>query len=731
VPEPTAPKGSSEDRAPGPREAAMDATLNGAALDEETILVAPSAPEPDDIEEEVPGEAEIPLAATPAGSGEGASLTWMLASVALVLLIAGWLLPWYVEPTANGIGYSAQDALTQTLSLNIQGAGSLLVVIIGLCLVGLLVGFLNDLSARFAGRGTLFRHSRARVAMALAGASCTLLVTGLMSISGAPPLFGPLDINALADGAVWMTLTGFIVAAFAYGLPGPWLIGIAGTVLALVSWSQPWYVSTGLGAKLPPSASQQLLNPASGGAGDVLLLMVALGVVAAVAGLAADAVASLRGRATPVLGRARSIVLFVAAAAGLLVLILVSGLHSSSPFGPLHFESSTRDPINTYAGDPAWMEVLGLVLAGVAVGFPRLLSRRTVILTVLAFAIGGAFPAIFNQADDFVAWGARFAVIYVLLALGLNVVVGFAGLLDLGYAAFFAIGAYTTAILSGPRYGLQLPFFLLIFIGAAMAFTFGAILGAPTLRLRGDYLAIVTLGFGEIVPNLATNNIFNATGGPNGDGANPASLLGNNFGPLGALPQNTKFYFWALLALVALVIWLMRNVERSRLGRAWVAIREDEVAAAATGINTVSTKLLAFSIGASVSGFAGAFFGAMLGTVTPDNFQFAVSVTALATVVLGGIGSISGVIVGALLIAFVINWVLPNLGGWTATAGHTIGASQLSNVDYSQYTYIIFGLILITVMVLRPGGLLPSRARRVELRTTDESGSLADIRGEG
>jgi branched-chain amino acid transport system permease protein len=158
-----------------------------------------------------------------------------------------------------------------------------------------------------------------------------------------------------------------------------------------------------------------------------------------------------------------------------------------------------------------------------------------------------------------------------------------------------------------------------------------------------------------------------------------------------------------------------------------VAIREDEVAAAATGINTVSTKLLAFSIGASVSGFAGAFFGAMLGTVTPDNFQFAVSVTALATVVLGGIGSISGVIVGALLIAFVINWVLPNLGGWTATAGHTVGVSQLSNVNYSQYTYIIFGLILITVMVLRPGGLLPSRARKVELQTGADPGSLAEV----
>jgi branched-chain amino acid transport system permease protein len=709
-----------------PAGATRAAAAGPTAVGEEPALMAAGVPE--EIEE-VPGEPEIPLSPAATGSEEGAGLSWMLATVALVLLVAGWLLPWYVEPTANGVGLSAQDALTQTLSFNIQGVGSLLVVVLGLCLLGLLAGFLNDLSARFLRRGTLFRQSRVRVALALAGALCTLLIAGLMSVAGAPPLFGPIDVNAVADGALWMTLTGFIVAAFAYGLPGPWLIGITGTVLGVVSWSQPWYVTTGLGAKVPPSATQQLLDPSSSGAGDILLLMIALGVVVAVAGLAADAAAALRGRATPVMARPRSIVLFVAAAAALLVLVLVSGLHSSSPFGALHFQSSPRDPINTYAGDAAWMAVLGLVLAGVATGFPRLLSRRMVVLAVLAFAIGGAFPVIFNQAGDFVAWGARFAVIYVLLALGLNVVVGFAGLLDLGYAAFFAIGAYTTAILSGPRYGLQLPFFLLIFVGAAMAFTFGAILGAPTLRLRGDYLAIVTLGFGEIVPNLATNNIFGATGGPNGDGANPASLLGNNFGPLGALPQNTKFYFWALLALVALVIWLLRNVERSRLGRAWVAIREDEVAAAATGINTVSTKLLAFSIGASVSGFAGAFFGAMLGTVTPDNFQFAVSVTALATVVLGGIGNISGVIVGALLIAFVINWVLPNLGGWTATAGHTIGVTQLSTVDYSQYTYIIFGLILITIMVLRPGGLLPSRARKVELRTGTDAGSLAEVQG--
>ncbi len=668
--------------------------------------------------------------ASPAQKDEGSGLGWMLASIGLVLLIVGWFLPWYVEPTANGIGYSAQDALTQTLSFSFAGAGSPLVVILGVCLLGLSLGFLQDLSARFLGRGTLFRYSRARVALALVGALCTLLIAGLMSLPGAPQLFGSLDSNAVADNAVWMTLTGFIIAAFAYGLPGPWLIGIIGTVLGVVSWSQPWYVSTGFGAHVPPSATHQLVNPSSAGAGDILLLIVALGLLVAVVGLAVDAVTVVRGATGSLLARPRSIVGFVGSASALLVIILVSGLHSATPFGALHFAASPRDPINTYADNPAWMEMLGLALIGIATGFPKMLSRRTLVLAILAFAIGGAFPAIFSQAGDFVAWGARFAVIYVLLAIGLNVVVGFAGLLDLGYAAFFAVGAYTTAILAGPRYGLHIPFFLVIFIGAATAFTFGAILGAPTLQLRGDYLAIVTLGFGEIVPNLATNNVFSATGGPNGDAADPASLFGHSFGSLGALPQNTKYYFWALLALVALVVWLLHNAERSRLGRAWVAIREDEVAAAATGINTVSTKLLAFAIGASVSGFAGAFFGAMLGTVTPDNFQFAVSVTVLATVVLGGIGSIAGVVVGALLIAFVINWVLPNLGGWSATAGNTLGITQLSNVSYSQYTYIIFGLILITVMVLRPGGILPSRARKIELESGTVESSLASLQGD-
>jgi branched-chain amino acid transport system permease protein len=284
--------------------------------------------------------------------------------------------------------------------------------------------------------------------------------------------------------------------------------------------------------------------------------------------------------------------------------------------------------------------------------------------------------------------------------------------------------------MASANHGLHLPFWVLIFIGAAVAALFGAILGFPTLRLRGDYLAIVTLGFGEIVPDMAQNNLFGATGGPNGiSGIDsptfPVHGHGLDFGIFGANPRP---YYWTIIVLVALMVVLLRNVERSRLGRAWVAIREDEVAAAATGINTVSAKLLAFAIGASVSGFAGAFFGAMLGTVTPENFEFAVSVTALTTVVMGGIGNITGVIVGAIAVSFIIFWVLPGLQEWMGTIGGTIGVSGLSDIHYSDYKFVVYGLLLIGIMLLRPSGLLPSRARKVELETGAESEPLAAVR---
>jgi branched-chain amino acid transport system permease protein len=376
----------------------------------------------------------------------------------------------------------------------------------------------------------------------------------------------------------------------------------------------------------------------------------------------------------------------------------------------------------------------GFLLIAFAYGLrPWVVTHGGLAFTAVAFVIGGMFPLMFNQSPGFVVSGAQSAAIYILLALGLNVVVGFAGLLDLGYAAFFAIGAYSTASMASGKTGLHLPFWAILFLGAAIAALFGALLGAPTLRLRGDYLAIVTLGFGEIVPDMAQNNLFGATGGPNGISGIDSPQFPVHGGPLdfGIFGANPRPYFWTILIIIALVVVLLRNAERSRIGRAWVAIREDEVAASATGINTVSTKLLAFAIGASVSGFAGAFFGAMLSSVGPDNFQFAVSVTALTTVVLGGIGNITGVIVGAVLTSFVIFWVLGHMKEWMGTLGGNIGVPALGDINYNDYKFIVYGLILIGVMLLRPSGLLPSRARKVELETGAESEPLAAVQERG
>src|SRR6267378_4835322 len=288
-----------------------------------------------------------------------------------------------------------------------------------------------------------------------------------------------------------------------------------------------------------------------------------------------------------------------------------------------------------------------VVLLVAAIFFPILVNVIT----------GGNSSAIMTVAAD--------AGVYVLLAIGLNVVVGFAGLLDLGYAAFFAIGAYCYALFasfqlaSSPlHHAYHLPFWLMLFVGMFVAAAFGALLGFPTLRLRGDYLAIVTLGFGEIVPQLFLN-LDQWTGGINAVGSiDQPSLPGWITGPWAgatsiAIIPNFVFsydpvaYYVLIVILVIIAVILVSNLYRSRLGRAWMAIREDEVAAAAMGINTVTTKLLAFAIGASFSGFAGAYYGASFGLVSPDSFLFVVSVTVLVMVVLGGMGNITGVIVGA------------------------------------------------------------------------------------
>ena len=318
-------------------------------------------------------------------------------------------------------------------------------------------------------------------------------------------------------------------------------------------------------------------------------------------------------------------------------------------------------------------------------------------------------------------WIDSFATtgIFVLLALGLNVVVGMAGLLDLGYAAFFAIGAYAYAYGASGFTDMHIPFWLMLPIGAVVAAVFGILLGAPTLRLRGDYLAIVTLGFGEIVP-IVFRNASSWTRGTDGiGGLDRPSLPGLVFGATSPVP-----YYLIMAALVTIVMILLYRLEDSRLGRSWQAIREDELAAASNGINTVTTKLLAFALGASTAGFAGVFGASKLVFVSPDQFLFAVSFTVLAMVVLGGMGNIWGVALGAFLIYELQTVVLKELN----TLFDRFYVPVLSDINFQQYQFLLYGLALVGMMLLRPEGLFPSRRRAQELHVTDEPAG-ADVEG--
>ena len=379
-----------------------------------------------------------------------------------------------------------------------------------------------------------------------------------------------------------------------------------------------------------------------------------------------------------------------------------------------------------------------------------------VLLAIGALLFPLAVQVATRGSGSFLISQAADAGVYVLLAIGLNVVVGFAGLLDLGYAAFFAIGAYTYAFVASDHteftpihQAIHIPFWIALLVGMFMAAGAGAILGAPTLRLRGDYLAIVTLGFGEIVPRLF-RNLSEWTSGVNGISALdtptlPVWLNGPWSGDTLQVVQNFKIidplaYYVIMVILVAICIVLVNNLRRSRLGRAWMAVREDEVAAAAMGVNTVGVKLLAFSIGAAFSGFAGTFYGAKLSLVSPENFGFTVSITILIMVVLGGMGNIPGVIVGSLLIYYVIFNVLPGLPNMAADFANSIGAPGLNSAsgDYpglsgevQRLKFLIFGLILVLTMLLRPQGLIPSRQRAEELQKgVHEDTTIVDVNAE-
>ncbi len=309
-----------------------------------------------------------------------------------------------------------------------------------------------------------------------------------------------------------------------------------------------------------------------------------------------------------------------------------------------------------------------------------------------------------------------FAILYVFLALGLNIVVGFAGLLDLGYIAFYAVGAYTWALLASPHFGLHLPIWAILPIGAGLACIAGVLLGSPTLKLRGDYLAIVTLGFGEIV-RIFMNNLnapINITNGPQGITLiDPVTIGGLKFSGntqlFGLTLSGPMKYYYLLVALAILVIIINLRLQHSRIGRAWQAIREDEIAAKAVGINTRNIKLLAFAMGASFGGIAGGVFAAMQGFVSPESFSLMESIMILAMVVLGGMGHVPGVILGAVLLS-----VLPEV------LRYGVGPAQMALfgkmlVDPESLRMLVFGLALVLVMRFKPSGLWPSPERKREL----------------
>lgn len=363
------------------------------------------------------------------------------------------------------------------------------------------------------------------------------------------------------------------------------------------------------------------------------------------------------------------------------------------------------------------------VLLGLAAVYP-VIDRG-----ILGPLIGQNFLGSFNSV-----------LILVMLALGLNIVVGYAGLLDLGYAAFFAIGGYTAAFLTSPQSPLpfQTDFWVAMVLSFFVAAIFGVILGAPTLRLRGDYLAIVTLAFGEIVPRVFLN-LDTLTHGSKGMKpiGRPHGVI-PQFGDSGiqwlevellATFQEAWYYLIALTILLSM--FLIVRLHNSRLGRAWMAIREDEIAATSMGIDLVGTKLLAFAMGASFAGFAGAIFSSMLQFIDPFQFDFSISIIVLSMVILGGMGNVYGVLVGGLVFGAFDRIFADRITGWLHSLGQALKTPLVSDIllwiDLSSSKLLIFGLTLVLMMQLRPEGLFPSAERKAELRAAEDEDASQEL----
>jgi branched-chain amino acid transport system permease protein len=385
---------------------------------------------------------------------------------------------------------------------------------------------------------------------------------------------------------------------------------------------------------------------------------------------------------------------------------------------------------------------------------PPWTEKAFIPIFLLALAL---LPLAMESGSD-VLFDATLALAYVVMALGLNIIVGFAGLLDLGYVAFFAIGAYTMGWFGSGFFsavnseegihvgvsggivnlpGIHFNFLLILLCAIVFTTIAGMLIGLPTLRLRGDYIAIVTLAFGEITYRLAVNL----------DQITFASLpligtpLGNFFGeeqvitagrqgitPVDkiAIPGFDQFtslnlrpWFWTALGLIAVVLFVNFRLRDSRLGRAWIALREDEVAAVSMGVPAVKTKLLAYGTGAAFGGMSGAYLGSFLNTVNAEQFQFYFSILILGMVILGGLGSIWGVVLGAVVLSYVNFWLIPDvLNDVPAKVGDLFNVTI--DFDMTQITFGIYGFLLVVMMIMRPQGLLPERRREAELTHADE-----------
>jgi branched-chain amino acid transport system permease protein len=369
------------------------------------------------------------------------------------------------------------------------------------------------------------------------------------------------------------------------------------------------------------------------------------------------------------------------------------------------------------------------------------MTGRRVLASALLVAALSAYPFVDHALHVQTVHAVTDAMIYVMLALGLNIVVGYAGLLDLGYAAFFAIGAYTmgllnSPVLGSPLYGHWWSFWVAIWLAAIVSAALGVVIGTPTIRVRGDYLAIITLAFGEIIPVAIRNlgditievggvklvNRLNLTGGENG--VNP---VGRPFLPGVPFESDPVPWYFLILLIGAASLWAMNRMRDSRLGRAWMAIREDETAADCTGVDPVKTKLLAFALGASFSGFAGSFYAAKLQAITPGAFEFNVSIMLLCMVVLGGMGSLKGVILGGMIITLFDRLILAQMTSLVRGAGRSLGIAALTTVDLTLWRWFFFGLGLTLMMLFKPEGLVGKRVRpvRVEVDDVEESAAIA------